>query len=183
MTEAMNDNNFEKDPDLGEIKPGHVCKHGIRWPHPCQLCDDLSYMTHIQESIAKQPIDPNESNSKLAEETSTLMKKVFAELNKPNGVLFKRDDGNVIVVLIVDGKWDWDNCKFFNMEEMTDKYDDVSAKDPFEFVFLKWDEENMKMTTMDSKSVVPNYSMSKLFAEGKLQKTIEKDYENRYGFI
>lgn len=103
--------------------------------------------------------------------------------DKPNGVLFKRDDGDVIVVLIVDGKWDWDNCKLFNTEEMTDKYDDISSKDPFEFVFLKWDEENMKMTTINSKSVVPNYSMSKLFDEGKLQKTIEKDYEKRYGSI
>lgn len=103
--------------------------------------------------------------------------------DKPNGVLFKRDDGNVIVVLIVDGNWDWDNCKVFNMEEMKDKYDDLSATNPFEFVFIKWDGENMKFTAMNSKSVVPNYSMSKLFDEGKLQKTIEKDYENRYGSI
>lgn len=28
----------ETDPDLGEIGPGHVCKHGIRWPHPCAEC-------------------------------------------------------------------------------------------------------------------------------------------------
>jgi hypothetical protein len=27
------------DPDLGRIKPGHVCKHGIRWPHACDECD------------------------------------------------------------------------------------------------------------------------------------------------
>lgn len=27
------------DPDLGKIRPGHVCKHGIRWPHPCDECD------------------------------------------------------------------------------------------------------------------------------------------------
>lgn len=108
---------------------------------------------------------------------------IEATKDKPNGVLFKRDDGNVIVVLIVDGKWDWDNCKVFNMEEMTDKYDDLSAVNPFEFVFLKWDEENKKMTTINSKTVVPYYSMSKLFNEGNLQKTIEKDYENRYGPI
>lgn len=29
----------EADPDLGKIGPGHVCKHGIRWPHPCDACD------------------------------------------------------------------------------------------------------------------------------------------------
>lgn len=31
------------DPDLGRIKPGHVCKHGIRWPHSCAECDDDAY--------------------------------------------------------------------------------------------------------------------------------------------
>jgi len=32
-----------RDPDLGKIGPGHVCKHGIRWPHPCQPCDDAAW--------------------------------------------------------------------------------------------------------------------------------------------
>ena len=27
------------DPDHGRISPGHVCKHGISWPHPCEPCD------------------------------------------------------------------------------------------------------------------------------------------------
>ena len=27
------------DPDLGNIKPGHICKHGVRWPHACDECD------------------------------------------------------------------------------------------------------------------------------------------------
>lgn len=183
MTEAMNDNNFEKDPDLGEIKPGHVCKHGIRWPHPCQPCDDLSYMTHIQESIAKQPIDPSEGNSKLAEESLTLVKKVFVKLNKPNGVLFRREDGNVIVILIKNNKWDWENCNIFDMTKMEDKFEDVSIKDPFEFVFIVWDEEKMVFTSMDRKTFIPNYSMSKLLYENKLQVIIEKDYENQYGPI
>lgn len=103
--------------------------------------------------------------------------------DKPNGVLFKRDDGNLTAVLIVDGKWDWDHCKVFNMNDVKIKHDDISAVNPFEFVFIKWDEENMKLTTENSKTVVPNYSMSKLFDEGKLQLTIEKDYEFRYGSI
>lgn len=140
-------------------------------------------MANLLESVAKQPIDPNYDPTKWADIALPLVRKAFAEINRPNGVLFKRDDGNLIVVLIVDGKWDWDNCKLFNMEEIKDKYDDLSAKDPFEFVFVKWDEENRKMTTSDSKSVVPNYSMSRLFDEDKLQKTIEKDYELRYGLI
>lgn len=30
------------DPDLGKIERGHVCKHGVRWPHPCDECDAAS---------------------------------------------------------------------------------------------------------------------------------------------
>jgi phosphopantetheinyl transferase len=26
------------DPDLGDIGKGHVCKHKVRWPHPCYEC-------------------------------------------------------------------------------------------------------------------------------------------------
>jgi hypothetical protein len=136
-------------------------------------------MANLPESIAKQPIDPNFDASQLVEQALPLIRKVFADLKKPNGVLFKRDDGNLIAVLIVDGKWDWDSCKVFQMEEMTDKYEDLSAKDPFEFVFIKWNEKTF--TTMNKKTIVPNYSMSKLFDEGKLQKIIEKDYEKQYG--
>lgn len=31
------------DPDLGRIGPGHVCKHGIMWPHACVPCDEAAY--------------------------------------------------------------------------------------------------------------------------------------------
>jgi hypothetical protein len=31
------------DADLGKIGPGHVCKHGVRWPHACQPCDDAAW--------------------------------------------------------------------------------------------------------------------------------------------
>jgi hypothetical protein len=31
------------DLDLGQIGPGHVCKHGVRWPHPCNPCDDAAW--------------------------------------------------------------------------------------------------------------------------------------------
>jgi hypothetical protein len=34
------------DPDLLNIKEGHVCKHNIRWPHRCDICDDKSYILH-----------------------------------------------------------------------------------------------------------------------------------------
>lgn len=34
------------DPDLGKIGPGHVCKHGIRWPHACTDCDEAAWKAH-----------------------------------------------------------------------------------------------------------------------------------------
>jgi hypothetical protein len=34
------------DPDHGQIGPGHVCKHGVRWPHPCNPCDDAAWAHH-----------------------------------------------------------------------------------------------------------------------------------------
>lgn len=34
------------DPDHGRIGPGHVCKHGVRWPHACQPCDEAAWEEH-----------------------------------------------------------------------------------------------------------------------------------------
>lgn len=31
------------DPDLGKIERGHVCKHGVRWPHACNDCDEAAW--------------------------------------------------------------------------------------------------------------------------------------------
>ena len=44
----------ETDPDHGRIGPGHVCKHGIRWPHPCQPCDDAAYLARLQSSSVEK---------------------------------------------------------------------------------------------------------------------------------
>jgi hypothetical protein len=35
-----------EDPDLGKIEAGHICKHGVRWPHACVPCDDASWKAH-----------------------------------------------------------------------------------------------------------------------------------------
>lgn len=36
------------DPDLVEIKEGHVCKHGVRWPHRCDPCsEDLEALKNL----------------------------------------------------------------------------------------------------------------------------------------
>lgn len=37
------------DPDLGKISPGHACKHGIRWPHACQPCDDAAWAARTSD--------------------------------------------------------------------------------------------------------------------------------------
>jgi hypothetical protein len=40
------------DPDLGRIEPGHVCKHGVRWPHPCEQCDEAAWALHAGAAAA-----------------------------------------------------------------------------------------------------------------------------------
>ena len=100
-------------------------------------------------------------------------------MNKPNGVIFKRDDGQLIVVVIKDGKWDWDEIKLLHMDEMKDKYDDISASNPFEWVFCKWGEK--QFTTMNQKTIIENSSFSKMFENGTFCKAVEKDYEAQYG--
>ena len=46
------------DPDLGEIGPGHVCKHGVRWPYPCAACDDAAWELHLQ-IVRRENLSPN----------------------------------------------------------------------------------------------------------------------------
>jgi hypothetical protein len=31
--------------DLGGLSAGHVCAHGVRWPHQCDPCDSASWAT------------------------------------------------------------------------------------------------------------------------------------------
>ena len=33
-------------PKRGKYGPGHVCKHGVRFPDPCQPCDDDAREAH-----------------------------------------------------------------------------------------------------------------------------------------
>lgn len=98
--------------------------------------------------------------------------------DKPNGVLFKNDIGFPIICLIKNGKFDWEDVLLLNMDEMTDKFEDISSN-PFEFVFIKFDETSF--TSANKKSTVPNYTFSKLYEEELLDVTIRKDYENQYG--
>lgn len=134
-------------------------------------------MANLPESVAKQPIV--DSNPEFwAEKALPLIRKVFQEM-KPNGVIFKRDDGQLIICPINDGKFDWDHVMVLNMEQMTDKYDDISAVNPFEFVFCKLEED--KFTTFNQKTTIPNTSFSKLYDSGLLEKVFQKDYENQFG--
>lgn len=134
-------------------------------------------MANLPESIAKQPINTESNSKEWGESALPLVRKVFAEL-KPNGVLFKRDDGQLIICLIKEGKFDWDNVLALNMKEIKDKHDDLMAN-PFEFVFIRFNET--QFTTMNQKTTIPNYTFSKLFDEGKLIETIKVDYEQQYG--
>lgn len=41
---------LKADPDLGNIGPGHVCKHGVRWPHGCVPCGaDAMELARLKE--------------------------------------------------------------------------------------------------------------------------------------
>ena len=101
--------------------------------------------------------------------------------DKPNGVLFKRDDGQLIVVLIEDGKWNWENILHLNMNNLDGSFEDLSSANPFEFVFINWKETSFD--TVSEKTSVPDNSFLSLHDKGQLKNTIEKDYVNQYGSI
>ena len=101
----------------------------------------------------------------------------MAEIDKPNAVLFKLDNGKPILSLIKDGKFDWENVLYI---ETGDIFDDLSASDPFEFVFCCWDGSTIT-TPFKQKTIVPGASFSDLFENGLFYKTVETDYENQFG--
>jgi len=47
---------YEIDPDLGSIERGHICKHGVRWPHACQPCDDAAWDAHTADEGTNKSI-------------------------------------------------------------------------------------------------------------------------------
>ena len=46
-------NFLQNDPDTGLIQQGHVCKHGVRWPHECRECVDAAWERHKLEEELK----------------------------------------------------------------------------------------------------------------------------------
>jgi hypothetical protein len=44
---------LQADPDTGPIQRGHVCKHGVRWPHECRECADAAWDRHQLEEELK----------------------------------------------------------------------------------------------------------------------------------
>jgi hypothetical protein len=93
----------------------------------------------------------------------------------PNGVLFKLDDGKPCVVLRKLDTWNWDLLLF---PKSGDQWPDLSAKNPFEFVFIYKDENSL--TTTNIKTTVPNHSFLSLHESDMLTKIIEEDYYRRY---
>jgi hypothetical protein len=102
------------------------------------------------------------------------------ETKKPNGVLFKVDANQLVLVLRKENKFDWDNMLHFKMDEISDKHADLSCENPFDFVFAICSDNSF--TTMNSKSSIPNKSFLQLANENKLISTIEKDYELQYEY-
>ena len=93
----------------------------------------------------------------------------------PNGVLFKLDDGKPCVVLRKLDTWNWD---LLLIPQGGDQWPDLSAKDPFEFVFIFKDDKSL--TTTNIKTTVPNQSFLRLHEANLLQTIIEEDYNRRY---
>ena len=93
----------------------------------------------------------------------------------PNGVLFKLDDGKPCLVMRKLDEWDWELFLFPTCE---DQWPDLSANDPFEFVFVYKDDHSL--TTTSIKTVIPNQSFLKLHDAGMLKPMIETDYNRRY---
>jgi hypothetical protein len=135
-------------------------------------------MADLPESIPFQPIDPN-PDPEFGKKALDLVRKVFADLNKPNAVLFKLDDGSLCVVKRENNQFNWEKMLHLTMtEELVKQYEDLSASNPFEFVFVYWDEE--KFSTCEQKSIVPDKSFLQLADENKLVGTIELDYKEQY---
>lgn len=93
---------------------------------------------------------------------------------RPNGVLFKLDDGSPCIVKLNGLLWDWE--RVFKMD--VDYWQDLNAVDPFEFVFVYFGKETI--TTDHSKSVIPDASFLSLYEAGSLAGIIEDDYNRRY---
>lgn len=102
---------------------------------------------------------------------------------KPNAVLFKLDNGQICLVIIKDNIWDWDRVMQLDMSVMTDKFDDVSAANPFEFIFVHYIHNEKKFIACNQKTIIPDHCFSKLTLNGSLQKLIEKDYNEQYKLI
>ena len=92
----------------------------------------------------------------------------------PNAVLFKLDDGSPCIVKRTGNMWDWDRT--FKLDN--DYWPDISTANPFEFIFVFWNLD--KITTDNSKTVIPNESFLGLYKYGVLQGMIEDDYNRRY---
>ena len=98
--------------------------------------------------------------------------------DKPNAVLFKTDLDNLVVCLVKDNHFDWENVLYLEMSEEKENEYNLSSN-PFEFVFVKWNERGL--ITTNQKTTVSSYNFSRLYEEGKLEQTIELDYEKQYG--
>ena len=96
--------------------------------------------------------------------------------NEPNGVLFHLDDGKAVFILRKNNEWDWNDCRIAH----EDQWKDLSVSNPFEFVFIYYDDTDPKthrITTFNTKTCIPNASFLTLQAAGILKNCIDMDYK------
>lgn len=98
--------------------------------------------------------------------------------NKPNGVLFKLDNGQLCIVLLKETGWDWENVLHLQMDDLKDKFEDLSAVNPFEWVFIYFTEK--EFTVCNQKTILPKMSFSQLYDTGVFTKLVQSDYERQY---
>jgi hypothetical protein len=91
-----------------------------------------------------------------------------------NAVLFKLNDGKVAIIQRNNGEWDWNSIVTY----YDDNYNDLSAVDPFEFVFCYT--EGDKIHTENCKTIIENTSFLKLYDAGLFEKWIDLDYRMQY---
>lgn len=92
----------------------------------------------------------------------------------PNAVLFKLLDGSPCIIRRNADGWDLEHAYKMNV----DHWPDISSKDPFEFVFINFNED--KVVTDMSKTIIPNHSCYSLYTSNLLIPMIEDDYQRRY---
>jgi len=97
---------------------------------------------------------------------------------KPNSVLFKLNDEKLVMMAIENDRLDPDKVFDFSDENFIDGWKDLSAENPFEFVFCYWDTEKSTIKTTNTKTVIPDESFKSLLLKHTIFTTIQLAYND-----